>query len=219
MNYVKEISKKIQNMSGEYSYQMIFADWVAMMALSTSNACQLFHDEVWKYRESRYLDIFNKHKAERVSAFCEMFGMLTDAFSERPSDYLGQIFMESGSGSQKTGQFFTPYHLSELTAGLGINLEDIPDGQIMINEPSCGGGGMIIAAACRLADLGVDYQKRMKVVAQDLDQTAVNMCYVQLSLMGIDAIVCQGDTLGKIHPGNYDDYHKYYTPRNRGCLI
>ena len=54
---------------------------------------------------------------------------------------------------------------------------------------------MIIAAAKVLKDRGINYQKCMRVVAQDLDWKAVYMCYVQLSLLGINAVVVQGNTL------------------------
>lgn len=217
-NAVKEISSSLQKISGKYSYQIVFSDWVAMMAISISNACSLIHDSVWKSREGKYLDLSKRYTMDELVEMTRLFDLLITALDEKPSDYLGQIFMESGSGSQRTGQFFTPYHLSELTANIGMN--DIPtDIDIVVNEPSCGGGGMIIAAASALKAKGVNYQQRMKVIAQDLDWTAIYMCYVQLSLLGIDAIVCQGNTLEKIIPANYDEEHKLYTPKNRGCIV
>lgn len=217
-NAVKEISSSLQKISGKYSYQIVFSDWVTMAAISISNACSLMHDSVWISREEKYLDLSKRYTLDELVEMTRLFGLLVAALEEKPSDYLGKIFMESGSGSQRTGQFFTPYHLSELTAKIGIN--DIPfDGKIVVNEPSCGGGGMIIAAASTLKDKGINYQQKMKVIAQDLDWTAIYMCYVQLSLLGIDAIVCQGNTLEKVIPENYDEEHKLYTPKNRGCIV
>ena len=64
-----------------------------------------------------------------------------------------------------------------------------------MHEPSTGGGGIIIAAAKVLKDRGLNYQKCLKVVAQDLDWKGVYMTYVQLSLLGIEATVIQGDSL------------------------
>ena len=39
--------------------------------------------------------------------------------------------------------------------------------------------------------MGLNYQSKMKVVAQDLDWLSVYMTYIQLSLLGINAIVVQ----------------------------
>ena len=54
---------------------------------------------------------------------------------------------------------------------------------------------MVIAAAKILQEEGVNYQKVMDVVAQDLDWKGVYMCYVQLSLLGYAAVVQQVDAL------------------------
>ena len=66
---------------------------------------------------------------------------------------------------------------------------------VTMNEPSAGAGGMIIAAAQSMKEQGINYQKSLRVVAQDLDWNAFYMCYIQLSLLGIDAKCIQGDTL------------------------
>lgn len=41
------------------------------------------------------------------------------------------------------------------------------------------------------------------MVCQDLDWTAVYMCYVQLSLFGVKAIVAQGNTLSEPYTANH----------------
>lgn len=126
----------------------------------------------------------------------EMFYLLTETLEYKMSDVLGEIYMEAGMGSKSTGQFFTPYHVSLACAKMAIENKE-PDirGMYYIDEPSCGGGGMIIAAAQVLREKGVNYQRKMEVVAQDLDWKGVYMCYLQLSLLGIKATVIQGDTL------------------------
>ena len=78
---------------------------------------------------------------------------------------------------------------------------------------------MIIAFADILKRKGFNYQKCMKVVAQDLDWKGVYMCYVQLSLLGIDAVVVQGDTLKEPYTDNYPRSRIFRTPRNMGLLI
>ena len=147
-----------------------------------------------------------------------MLAMLVETLECEMTDVLGQIYMESGMGSKAAGQFFTPYHLSYVCAKL-----ELPDpdglGLYHINEPSCGGGGMIIAAAQVLKENGVDYQRKMRVVAQDLDWKGVYMCYLQLSLLGINAIVVQGDTLCEPYQKGYPEDRVLYTPVKKGLLI
>lgn len=213
----KDIAGKITKISGMYSPETVFRDWVRMMALAISNACRLQHDKIWTLREEEYISLASKHGADNVKCFAEMHGELVLLLEDEMSDYLGRIYMESNSGSAKTGQFFTPYHLSKLVAAVAPELD--ADEKIVLNEPSCGGGGMIIAKASLLKAQGIDPQKAMKVIAQDLDQTCVNMCYVQLSLLGIDAICVQGDSLCQPYQQGYDESKLYRTPRNVGMIF
>ena len=46
-----------------------------------------------------------------------------------------------------------------------------------------------------MKERGINPQTCLKVVAQDLDWKGVYMTYLQLSVLGIKAIVVQGDTL------------------------
>lgn len=213
----KDIVGKILKISGMYSTEIVFRDWVRMMALAMSNACRLRHDEIWKLREEEYISLFRKYGADNVKCFSEMQAELALIFEKKFADHLGLIYMESNSGSAKTGQFFTPYHVAELVAKIAP--ESMKDEKVILNEPSCGGGGMIIAKAADLKDRGIDPQKAMKVIAQDLDQTCVSMCYVQLSLLGIDAICIQGDSLCQPYQPEYDELRIYRTPRNVGMLL
>lgn len=193
------------------------------MALSISNTITIFHDELWHERELMYLDTMRKYTADEINKLCEMTGWLVETLEEGPDDVLGKIYMESGMGSKSAGQFFTPFHIAELTARMGIHahMNDYIRGEkLTINEPTCGGGAMIIAAAKALRDEGLNYQKIMEVVAQDLDWKGVYMCYVQLSLLGIDAICVQGDTLNCPYiKGQTERSHILYTPANMGVLL
>ena len=147
-----------------------------------------------------------------------MFILLGDALTEEMTDVLGQIYMEAGMGSKYTGQFFTPFHLSEMCARMSIG--ELPDtGKISLNEPSCGGGGMVIAACKVLHEAGFDFQRRLDVVAQDLDWKGVYMTYLQLSLIGCRAIVVQGDTLIEPYTKNYPPDRMLKTPAMMGALI
>ena len=207
---VKELIQMFEGMSGRYSGYEIFSDWVKASALSVCNTCHIIHDSVWKEREQAYLDICRKYTQEELVLFARMLALLIDGLTEDMTDVLGEVYMRAGLGSKIAGQFFTPFHLSELCARVGVDIRKIdPESTepITLSEPSCGGGGMIIATAKVLRDNGINFQRRLRVVAQDLDWKGVYMTYLQLSLLGIQAKVVQGDTL-------CNPYDPERTPRN-----
>ena len=218
MGSKEELVKVIGSLSGKYSPYQIFSDFCKIFALAISNACTLNYDELWKEREEAYIATISRYEEKEVMKLVDMKDLLIEAAGEEMTDTLGQIYMQSGAGNSATGQFFTPFHLSLATAEVGV-AEGIPDGVIKMNEPSCGGGGMIIATARVLKERGINYQSRLRVVAQDLDWLAVYMTYIQLSLYGIDAIVCQGDTLKEPYKSGYPRRRVLRTPRNAGLLI
>ena len=217
----KEIVNTILSMSGRYGLDAIFADWVKCMAIAFQNASCMIHNELWQKRENEYLAIMQKYSKEERMKMQEMTTMLGIALGEELSDVLGEIYMESGAGNKLTGQFFTPFHLSKLTAGMSFP-EELFDknGKIKLHEPSVGAGGMVIAVASVLKDRGINYQKCLQVVAQDLDWRSVYMAYVQFSMLGIDAIVVQGDSLiNPYEPGKTEKSRIFRTPMNMGLLL
>lgn len=221
MDHKKAIVNTIQSIVGRYSSYEIFSDWIRCAALSISNTVNVVHDNVWKDREKDYIATMQKYTEDERLVLCKLTGMLTLALEDDLEDVLGHVFMHSDMGSSKAGQFFTPFHLSELTARIALLPDDIKgNGMITVAEPSCGGGGMIIAACKILKDKGVNFQKRLDVVAQDLDWRSVYMTYLQLSLIGCRAIVVQGDTLcDPFDPERTPRERMLYTPAKLGALI
>lgn len=213
-----DLQKAILSMSGRYTAYEIFMDWIQCSALAIQNSLCQIHDKLWRSREEDYKRIMNKYSVEEQNRFPEMLAWLVEELEDNPRDVLGEVFMRSGMGSDAGGQFFTPFSISQMMAELSVAPPEEGE-KVRLNEPSCGSGGSIIAAALSLKEKGVNYQKCMKVVAQDLDWRCVYMCYVQLSYLGIDAVCVQGDTL-------LDPYHKGYpkgrtlrTPANMGALL
>lgn len=215
----KNILKRIERLAGKYNPYNIFNDWITMLGLSIANACTAIHGKVYNEREEWYMSIMNKYTKDEFDAFAEMTAYLVESLEEEMTDVLGGVFMLSGAGNDRLGQFFTPFHLSELNAKIALDKMDLTEEKLKINEPSSGGGGMIIAVAKMLREMEIDYQKKMEVVAQDLDWNGVFMSYVQFSLLGIDAIVVQGDTLIEPYVKGYPENRVLRTPRNRGALI
>lgn len=213
MNRKKDMIDIIQNLSGRFSPYEVFCDFVHCSAVATANSISLYHDKLWEKREAEYMDIRKKYSDEEFGQFPELMAMLVETLEDNMSDVLGEIYMDSGMGNKNTGQFFTPFHLSKLTASLILNQEKMNEilASELIYEPSCGGGGMIIALAAVLKERGIDYQ-RIRVIAQDLDWKSVYMCYLQLSLIGMKAVVVQGNTLKEPYLTPYTNERTFYTP-------
>lgn len=208
MNRTKDIIKIINSLSGSKSSYQVFSDWIKCVALSLSQCC--FKTEK---REQQYLDTIRAYPAQE---FSKMAAMLAETIESSTGDILGDLFMISGWGNKNTGQFFTPYSVSLAVA----QLQSYENNEIVkMNEPSAGAGGMIIAVAQAMKEKGINYQKNLRVIAQDLDLTAFYMCYTQLSLMGIDAKCVQGDTLQNKSFSNFDE-NVFLTPMYfiNGCV-
>lgn len=219
-NYKKEIADTIQGISGKYNPYQIFRDWCEMHAISIQNSCVLRHDAIWQHREDIYNSLWNKYDEHEHDAFVKMTGLYAIALQCEIGDLLGEIFMESGAGNASAGQFFTPFHVSEMVAKIGASDENIlKEEKIRMTEPSIGSGGMVIATAKYLKEKGINYQKKLKVIGQDLDWLAVYMSYIQLSLLGIDAVIVQGDTLSEPYHKGYPKERTMRTPMNMGVLI
>ena len=218
MTKKEEIVNGIQSLSGKYSPETVFSNWVECVALVTQNSCYFIHNELWEQREKQYKNIMNRYELEERIQLREWFNKLLEVYEEEMSDVLGEIYMELKSSNKSLGQFFTPFHISELVAKMETTLKE--QEQIKICEPSVGSGGMIIAVAKALKEKGINYQKYMKVTAQDLDWRSVYMSYVQFSFLGISAEIVQGDTL--IEPyvgGKYPENRIFRTPRSMGVIL
>lgn len=224
MSKKDEIVNIIKDISGKYSPYQIFHDWCECFAIAICNACTLRHHAIWQEREEKYKNIIAKYDENEFEALQEMTALYPMALEDKITDLLGEIYMESGAGNSATGQFFTPFHVSEMMAKLQANriMEEYEEtGVIHLHEPSVGAGGMIIAVAKICKEMGINYQRKMKVVCQDLDWLAVYMTYIQISLLGINGIVAQGDTLKEpYNPARYFDERRILrTPANTGALI
>ena len=208
MDRTKEIIKVINSLSGSKSPYQVFADWIKCVALSISQSCIKI-----KKREQQYLDTIKEYPAQE---FAKTTAMFAETIESCAGDVLGNLFMVSGWSNKNTGQFFTPYSVSLATAKLQCYKSNET---VRMNEPAAGAGGMIIAVAQAMKENGINYQKQLRVIAQDLDLTAFYMCYTQLSLMGIDAKCVQGDTLENQPFSNLDE-NVFLTPMYfiNGCV-
>ena len=110
----KDILKQIQQFSGRHSPYTVFSDCMTMLALSIANTCTMIHGKTWQEREEWYEATKKKYMDKEFQMFAEMTAYLIEALDEDMTDVLGGVFMLSGAGNGRLGQFFTPFHISEL---------------------------------------------------------------------------------------------------------
>lgn len=187
----------IRENSTHHRLHEVFVDFCELAAISISNSVDKLHFEK---REERYLGIVKRYSREEVDRFPQMLASVTLSLEEAFKDCLGSLFMALELGEHFKGQYFTPYTVSCLMSKMMLGLPERASieeqgGFITLCEPACGAGGMVIAAAHTLYDEKVNYQKFLHVTATDIDITAAHMCYIQLSLLHIPAIVIHGDSL------------------------
>lgn len=187
--------KMFQELSYKHSLWEVYSDFLEMSAIVISNSLDIRNHRT---REERYLEIVKKYTKEELAIFPKLLVELAHALEEKVSDVLGELFMEMELGGKWQGQFFTPYHVCLATAEISFQgvdkiIEEI--GYITVNEPACGGGAMILAFAEIMKKHGYNPQEQMKVICNDLDLKAVHMSYIQLSLLGIPAMVYHMNTL------------------------
>lgn len=204
MIHRKNLVKLITANGYRHSHWQVFSDFMELSAISLSNAVDWSQREV---REARYLEIVGRYSKDEIERFPQMLGALVMTMEEGAGDVLGDVFMELELASKWHGQFFTPMSVCRMMARMMIDdgMRELiaARGFIRAHEPACGGGAMVIALAdemvIALADemrqAGINYQRHLHVVAQDVDLKAVCMAYVQLSLLHIPAVVVHGNTL------------------------
>lgn len=206
IDFIKEFINVFDKFLYKYSKWQVWNDFLYLSAVSMAN---LFPTAEKKERETQYQEIWNKYPEELQKFLSQLLSIVIVALTENPKqDFLGTVYHRLQLHQVQKGQFFTPYHIGELMAELqfcGNNVIELKDKKyITINDPACGAGALLIAFANVAGSHGINYQKDVLFIAQDIDQTAALMCYIQLSLLGCPAIVIVGDSLAKpdMHPDN-----------------
>lgn len=158
-----------------------------------------------KKREQRYINIMKKYDVQMqkliAEVFAEIYILLTSQLDIGFGDYLGELYMRSETSNSKAGQFFTPYCVSKLSAEVSIHATDIQryiqcNEILTLNEPACGSGGMIIAAADVLFnEYNFNISHNLFVECSDIDSRCVHMSFLQLGLAGIPAVIYKRNTL------------------------
>lgn len=190
---MKEIIKQFKELASTRDLWQVYKDFLEVVAISISNACD--KDQALE-REKRYLDIIKTYSPEQIWKISDIMGLVVLELSKEPQDVLGKVFMELELGNKWTGQVFTPLNLADLLATIAFDDKEIKEkGYMTVTDPAVGGGVTIIGLVRAMIEQGYNPQKQLLVICGDLDIKAVHMTYIQLSLLGIPAIVKNQDAL------------------------
>lgn len=148
--------------------------------------------------ENRYMQIVSTYPdKDTIRAYPALLAQAYVAVNEG-EDFLGHVAAEIGALDARAGQFFTPLHVCQLMAEIGLVEAEYlirDQGFITLNEPTAGAGAMVLAAADVLERQGFDPAFHMIVKAQDISQLCFHMCFLQLTFKGIPALVERANTL------------------------
>ena len=209
-----KILKTIHSLAYRHSTWDVFSDFVEMGALCVANSVGRGTPE-WEAREKQYLKTIGKYGKDEQKLFPAMFADLVEALTyaltwdNAPVDILGVIFHELELHAHFKGQFFTPQHVCDFMGKLtlGDSKAEVERlGFISCLEPACGSGAMIFGFARAMMEAELNYCSQLVVEATDIDLKCVHMCYLQLSLYGIPAIVVHGNTL------TMEEWSRWHTP-------
>ena len=203
----KNIVNILNSMVYDRSYYEIVSDFFELSAISIRNTVDLRPPLRQKYEE-RYSQTAKHYNSEQLQKFGQALAILQDEIAKAMdgnaafADWAGEIYMESKTSNSNLGQFFTPYHVSKVIALCGLDISGIkaklaadPDTIITLHEPTCGGGGLIVAAIEELNRQKINYAWNVFVDCGDIDSRCVHMTYLVLSLLGVPAVVRKGDAL------------------------
>lgn len=199
----------------------VWSDLMAAMACAIANT--LDPNEKRKAdREKEYTDCIKRLGSQKTAA--EIFAVVIAELDHDPDqDFLGKIYMNLGLGSHWKGQFFTPFTIGQMIADTdlsdGIAKEQINrNGWTSVEDPSCGAGCTLIAAASTFRKQKINYQQHVIFIGQDIDRVTAQMCFIQLSLLGCPGYIVVADTLTNpicgsvLAPHEKDNMEFWYTP-------
>lgn len=207
-NHKDQFERTFKSFDAKYRPYRLFSDFCIMAAASLSNSTRLFQKpEDVELREAEYAQCANRYAKDELEKMTQLLAIVTMALEENPDqDFMGLIFMNLGFGNERTGQFFTPYHVSKVMAQM--LLADAPatlktKRYITILDPCVGGGGMMIAAFNAARDLGINPQTQCLFHAVDIDGIVLRMAYIQCSLLGLCGHFIHGNSLSAEQWGSF----------------
>jgi type I restriction-modification system DNA methylase subunit len=191
----KLLIEELKTMSSDRAIWQVWKDFVECAAIAIRNRVDMRQHQT---REEQYKKVCSKYTGYGPHPFAKSFALLTRMFQLDVDDHLGSIFMELELGNHWNGQYFTPFEISVLNAhlvggDLGSHLATKPF--VTACDPACGSGSMIIGFVEVMNEAGYSASTKLHATCTDIDLTAVQMCYMQLSILNVPALVYHGNSL------------------------
>lgn len=185
----REFVKLLDIGNGKYNIGTIFQDLVLLVTMTIKNRYDYIQED-----EDIYLRIINKYEKQEQAKFPMLFAKLMMLYMEQTEikDILGEIYQSIGLSNGRTGQYFTPIHISKLMGEtLGINNKKI----IKVYDPCCGSGSLILGYVAANKNKIKNFSDKVVFVARDIDFMCVCMTFIQLTMNEISAQVILGNAL------------------------
>ena len=196
IDYKEKFKKVFNSLSSKYGKHTVWCDFVELYALTLS---EVYDKRFAIERNKRYIEIQKKYNITEFTKFSDMFSFTASALDENTEqDFLGMLYVELGLCDEAELVRFLPYDAAKLLASIAYVEEkkaETPVRPINITDFCCGSGCMLIAQANMLKKDHINYQQEAVFYAQDIDKTAALMCYIQLALLGIRAVIKIGNPL------------------------
>lgn len=203
-SYKKEMLNDFNRLAYGQSMHDVFSDFLTITAYDTLVLSEQaykklggkINEEQHNSRIDEMVKIKNKYNNEIL---LDLTIILMKALTEERKDFLGVIFEELGLGDARNGQYFTPNHISRFMAEIALN--NLPELSVLkdkkyvtISDPCIGSGRMAIDACENLREKGFSYYQYF-VEGWDISRNPALMTYIQLSLLGVPAMIFWGDSL------------------------
>lgn len=202
----KYIEENIKKLGYKHGVGSIFEDFEKCCAYSLMLAVKK-DDEI----EDSYNKLISKYNEEEVATFSKMYLALSvESLKNKQQDILGELYENLGLSTDRLGQFFTPVNICNMMANMIFDKEsaekEINDnGYIMVSDPACGSGRTLLAYLNAARENGIS-SDNIFFHGGDISELCTCMTYVNLSLMGANAMIQNMDTLlNKV-------YYTYFTP-------
>lgn len=183
INHEKAFISLLNQTARYHKRHKVFEDFVSCSVIALEN--RLCFSQT---REDKYMRIISRYEKTDVSRLAQLLAHVVNGLQVGFCDFLGRVFMQLDLGDKYRGQFFTPWEISLMMAKVQLGdvskvFEQRPF--IMLCEPACGAGCMVLAYADVLNRAGYASHRHLWVSATDVDPLAAGMAYIQLSLCGV----------------------------------
>ncbi len=190
---IKEFCNQIRPLASSRGTHEVFCDFCELSAIVLRQPFEKSPE-----LEKRFHEILKPYPQNAADDFTHLLCIVMKALEKKPQDFLGECYHALELHNKYKGQFFTPYPVSQMMAK--INLDGMKQhieerGFFTLNEPTCGSGGMVVAAYHALRDKNINPLTSMWVVAQDIDYKCCCMTYIQMSFLAIPGVVIWGNSL------------------------